>query len=108
MAKSIIHGDGNCFIFSDQKNLKNETLNNKIKIIYKPLEYFDSHFKEYKDLIRSYLCAANDSSFNTIVSIKKVGAKVIFKDNIVDILKAKKNTTEENGMRNAHERDGVT
>ena len=107
MAKSIIHRDGNCFIFSDQKTLKNETLNSKIKIIYKPLDHFDSHFNEYKDSIRSYLCAPKDSSFNTIISIKEIGAKVIFKDNIVDILKAKKNTTEENGMRNAHIRDGV-
>jgi Xaa-Pro aminopeptidase len=41
------------------------------------------------------------------MSIKEIGAKVIFKDNIIDILKAKKNITEENGMRNAHIRDGV-
>ena len=107
MAKSIIHRDGNCFIFSDQKTLKNETLNSKIKIIYKPLDHFDSHFNEYKDSIRSYLCAPNDTSFNVVMLIKEIGAKVIFKDNIVDILKAKKNTTEENGMRNAHIRDGV-
>lgn len=107
MAKSIIHRDGNCFIFSDQKTLKNETLNSKIKIIYKPLHHFDSHFNEYKDSIRSYLCAPNELSFNAVMSIKEVGAKVIFKDNTVDILKAKKNTTEENGMRNAHIRDGV-
>ena len=107
MAKSIIHRDGSCFIFSDQKTLKNETLNSKIKIIYKPLLHFDSHFNEYKDSIRSYLCAPKDTTFNTVMSIKKIGAKVIFKDNIVDILKAKKNTTEENGMRNAHIRDGA-
>ena len=107
MAKSIIHRDGNCFIFSDQKTLKNEILNSKIKIIYKPLDHFDSHFNEYKDSIRSYLCAPNDTSFNVVMLIKEIGAKVIFKDNIVDILKAKKNTTEENGMRNAHIRDGV-
>ena len=107
MAKSIIHRDGSCFIFSDQKTLKNETLNSKIKIIYKPLHHFDSHFNEYKDSIGSYLCAPNDTSFNVVMLIKEIGAKVIFKDNIVDILKAKKNTTEENGMRNAHIRDGV-
>ena len=107
MAKSIIHRDGGCFIFSDQKTLKNETLNSKIKIIYKPLLHFDSHFNEYKDSIRSYLCAPKETTFNTVMSIKKIGAKVIFKDNIVDILKAKKNTTEENGMRNAHIRDGA-
>ena len=107
MAKSIIHGDGNCFIFSDQKTLKNETLNHKIKIIYKPLHHFDLHFNEYKDSIRSYLCAPKDSSFNAVMSIKEIGATVIFKDNIIDILKAKKNITEENGMRNAHIRDGV-
>jgi Xaa-Pro aminopeptidase len=41
------------------------------------------------------------------MSIKEIGATVIFKDNIIDILKAKKNITEENGMRNAHIRDGV-
>ena len=107
MAKSIIHKDGNCFIFSDQKVLKNETLSNKIKIIYKPLKHFDSHFSKYKDSIKSYLCAPNETSFNTIMSIKKIGAKFIFKENIVDILKATKNKTEENGMRNAHIRDGV-
>ena len=107
MVKSIIHGDGNCFIFSDQKTLKNETLNHKIKIIYKPLHHFDLHFNKYKDSIRSYLCAPKDSSFNAVMSIKEIGAKVIFKDNIIDILKAKKNITEENGMRNAHIRDGV-
>ena len=107
MAKSIIHGDGNCFIFSDQKTLKNETLNHKIKIIYKPLHHFDLHFNKYKDSIRSYLCAPKDSSFNAVMSIKEIGATVIFKDNIIDILKAKKNITEENGMRNAHIRDGV-
>ena len=107
MAKSIIHRDGSCFIFSDQKTLKNETLNSKIKIIYKPLHHYDTHFNEYKVSIRSYLCAPNDTSFNTVMLIKEIGAKAIFKDNIVDILKAKKNTTEENGMRNAHIRDGV-
>ena len=36
-----------------------------------------------------------------------MGAKFTFKENIIDILKATKNKTEENGMRNAHIRDGV-
>ena len=107
MSKSIIHSNGACYIFSDQKKLKNENLTNKIKVFYRPIKDFDNHFSKHKDSIKTYLCAPNESTYNTIESIKKNGSNIIFKENIIDILKSTKNKTEENGMRNAHIRDGV-
>ena len=108
MARSIIHKNGDCFIFSDQKSLKDEIVSGKIRIIYKSLEHFNNHFKENKDLVNSYLCAPNEISYNSFQSIKKISGRVVFKDNIIDNLKSIKNKIEQDGMRNAHIRDGIT
>ena len=107
MAKSIIHKDGDCYIFSDQKNIKNENISDKIKIIYKPLKDFKLHFSKHRVIASSYMCAPNEVSYNTIRSIKEASIKTIFKENLINNLKSIKNKYEQDGMRNAHIRDGV-
>ena len=72
MSKSIIHSNGACYIFSDQKKLKNENLTNKIKVFYRPIKDFDNHFSKHKDSIKTYLCAPNGPPIILLNQLKKM------------------------------------
>lgn len=104
LSQAIIHKTGKCYIFSDCKN----NLKKQLKI--------DVSFKKQKDIYpfikkcginKSFICDINTINFNLANAIKSYGTLKLQGD-VIQLLKSKKNKTEQKGMFNSHKRDGAS
>ena len=76
----------------------------------------DVSFKKQKDIYpfikkcginKSFICDINTINFNLANAIKSYGTLKLQGD-VIQLLKSKKNKTEQKGMINSHKRDGAS
>ncbi len=103
LSKALIHKSGKCYVFSDFTNSKNIKFDVDIKFMknYEINHFVNNLYK--KEIIIS---DANTVSFSLANKIKNK-AKLKIEGDLIQLLKAKKNRFEKNGMIECHKRDGV-
>ncbi len=104
LSQAIINKDGKCYIFSDCKNNLRKKM--KIDVSFKNEKDIYSFIKE-NGINKSFFCDINTINFNLANTIKNHG-KLNLQGDVVQLLKSKKNKTEQKGMINSHIRDGAS
>ena len=102
LSKAIIESNGRSIIFSDY----NKSLGLGRKIQSKILKEIKEYIAEGRNSNLRYMACSASISVELYRLISKSN-KIIFKNDIIEHLKAKKNKTEVKGMKNAHIRDGA-
>ena len=102
LSKAIIESNGKSIIFSDF----NKSLNLGKKVESRRLEEIKKYISETRNSHLRYMTSASSISVELYRAVSKSN-KIVFKDDIVENLKAQKNKTEIKGMKNAHIRDGA-
>ena len=102
LSKAIIESNGKSIIFSDF----NKSLNLGKKVQSRRLEEIKKYISETRNSHLRYMTSASSISVELYRAVSKSN-KIVFKDDIVENLKAQKNKTEIKGMKNAHIRDGA-
>ena len=104
LSQAIIQQNGKCYIFSDCTNNLKTKLN--IDVSFKKQKDINSFIKEH-GINKSFICDINTISHNLANTIKNKG-KLILQGDVIQLLKSKKNKTEQRGMVNSHIRDGAS
>ena len=104
LSQAIVHKTGKCYIFSDcESNYKKKL---KIDLSFKKKKNIYSFIKKNGDK-KTFICDINTINYNLAITIKSHG-KLKLQSDIVQLLKSKKNKTEQRGMISSHIRDGAS
>ena len=105
LSKAIIESNGTSIIFSDYQSSSIKQFGQKVQ--FKKLTNLKNYIENKKNIQLKYICHPESISVQLYELIFKFG-KVLFKDELIQHLKARKNKTEIKGMKNSHIRDGAT
>ena len=103
LSKAIIESNGKSIIFSDS----NKSLKLGKKIQLRESNEIHRYIAEAKNKNLKYMASASSISVELYRTVSKSN-KIVFKEDMIEHLKAQKNITEIMGMKNAHIRDGAT